>query len=74
MRERYLREREALQRREGDMIDITAYGAAGREFIDNSPTADEYVALARRAYVSGDLDLAEFESELDTLLSGDARG
>jgi hypothetical protein len=66
MTDRYVRERSALIARQGELVEVTAFGGP-RQFIDCGPDPADFVALARRAYIRGDLSVVEFEAELDHL-------
>lgn len=65
---RYLAERDALDARRGELVEVTRLGGP-REFLDCGTSDADYIALARRAYVRGDLDVDQFEQELDRIMN-----
>lgn len=54
------------------MVEITRFGGPP-EFLACGPSCDDFLALAKRAYVRGDLSVEEFETEVGELLGTDER-
>lgn len=65
MNRRYLHERAALTAREGETVDISSLGVATATVLYVGPTREDFEALAKAAYVRGDLTAEEFEDEVD---------
>jgi len=63
MNARYVRERDALADRVGETVEVTRFGGPV-EFLDCGPRPEDFIALARRAYVRGDLSVRELEDEI----------
>lgn len=69
MNNRYLNERAALADRIGDTVEVTRFSGPV-EFLSTGPTAEDFIALASRAYVRGDLTVDELEAEIDQVGGG----
>lgn len=68
MDERYLRRKALLDERFGEQCEITDFGGP-IQFIDCGPGARDYLRLAQDAYQRGELDVEEFEAEVESILN-----